>query len=286
MWRISGVVGGRLRRISGVGGDRLRRNSVGNVSIWTGLGFLAEKIILECEVREKRRDGEDDIGLIIRCKPTPVHAISVFITIHHGQTPPQSCHSPPSGALSLEAELVSGGGEEVGGFSGGGGGGRFGVEHELGGRARVFEGESWKALCGGGIRFLNANIEPSAKVWGALLNGATVCGDVELGIFVCYRLFEIEPEYTGNYITTANLFSRAGIWEEAEKVREKMKNLGFKKIPGSSWIETSGGLQSFIAKDVSNERTEEIYGILDRLLTFMREGYIVKDEFDEERICN
>ncbi|KAG5533950.1 hypothetical protein RHGRI_021130 [Rhododendron griersonianum] len=66
MWRISGVVGGRLRRISGVGGDRLRRNSVGNVPIWTGLGFLAEKIILECEVRERRRDGEDDIGLIIR----------------------------------------------------------------------------------------------------------------------------------------------------------------------------------------------------------------------------
>ncbi|KAF7138499.1 hypothetical protein RHSIM_Rhsim07G0224200 [Rhododendron simsii] len=85
-------------------------------------------------------------------------------------------------------------------------------------------------------------IEPSAKVWGALLNGASVFGDVELGMFVCDHLFEIEPEYTGNYIIMANLFSRAGRWEEAEKVREKMKNLGLKKIPGSSWIETSGGL--------------------------------------------
>lgn len=126
-------------------------------------------------------------------------------------------------------------------------------------------------------------IEPSAKVWGALLNGASVSGDVELGMFVCDRLFEIEPENTGNYIIMANLFSRAGRWEEAEKVREKMRSLGLKKIPGSSWIETSGGLQSFIAKDVSNERTEEIYGMLDRLLTFMREeGYVLMDEFDEE----
>ncbi|KAE9458765.1 hypothetical protein C3L33_09330, partial [Rhododendron williamsianum] len=130
-------------------------------------------------------------------------------------------------------------------------------------------------------------IEPSAKVWGALLNGASVFGDVELGMFVCDRLSEIEPENTGNYIIMANLFSGAGRWEEAKKVREKMKNLGLKKIPGSSWIETSGGLQTFIAKDVTNERTEEIYAMLDRLLSFMRDqGYVLMDEFDEEALCN
>ncbi|XP_059667749.1 pentatricopeptide repeat-containing protein At2g37310-like [Cornus florida] len=130
-------------------------------------------------------------------------------------------------------------------------------------------------------------IEPSAKVWGALLNGASVSRDVELGKFACDRLFEIEPENTGNYIIMANLFSQAGRWEEAERVREKMKNIGLKKIPGSSWIQTGGGLQSFIAKDVSNVRTEEIYGMLDRLLELMREeGYLLVDEFDEESVCN
>ncbi|KAL6998266.1 hypothetical protein U1Q18_008392 [Sarracenia purpurea var. burkii] len=130
-------------------------------------------------------------------------------------------------------------------------------------------------------------IEPSAKVWGALLNGASLCGDVELGKFVCDLLFDIEPENTGNYIIMANLFSRAGRWEEAEKVRDKMKSLGLKKIPGSSWIETSGGLQSFVAKDASNERTQEIYELLDRLLKLMKEeGYVSMDEVDEESICN
>ncbi|KAA8518831.1 hypothetical protein F0562_016395 [Nyssa sinensis] len=130
-------------------------------------------------------------------------------------------------------------------------------------------------------------IEPSAKVWGALLNGASVSGDVELGKFVCDRLFEIEPENTGNFIIMANLFSRAGRWEEAEKVRERMKNIGLKKIAGSSWIETSGGLQSFIAKDVANERTEELYRMLDGLLELMREeGYVLMDEIDEESVCN
>ncbi|KAF8396662.1 hypothetical protein HHK36_018287 [Tetracentron sinense] len=128
-------------------------------------------------------------------------------------------------------------------------------------------------------------IEPSPKVWGALLNGASVSGDVELGKFVCDRLFEIEPQNTGNYIILANLYSRARRWEEAEMIRDKMKKIGLKKIPGCSWIETTQGFQSFIARDVSNQWTEEIYGILEGLAELMREeGYVSGDELDEESI--
>ncbi|KAF7818559.1 pentatricopeptide repeat-containing protein [Senna tora] len=127
------------------------------------------------------------------------------------------------------------------------------------------------------------SIEPSARVWGALLHGASVYGDVEMGKFACDHLFEIEPENTGNYIIMANLYSQAGRWEEADKVRGKMKAIGLKKIRGSSWIETSGGLLSFIAKDVSNARSDEIYALLEGLFGLMREeGYVVQEELDEE----
>jgi pentatricopeptide repeat protein len=85
-------------------------------------------------------------------------------------------------------------------------------------------------------------IEPNAKVWGALLHGASLCVDVELGKFACDHLFEIEPENTGNYAIMANLYSQAGKWKEADEVRERMIQCGLKKIPGSSWIETSNGL--------------------------------------------
>ncbi|KAF5728813.1 pentatricopeptide repeat-containing protein [Tripterygium wilfordii] len=129
-------------------------------------------------------------------------------------------------------------------------------------------------------------VKPTAKVWGALLNGASVTGDVELGKFVCDHLFEIEPENTGNYIIMANLYSKAGRWEEANKVRKKMNRVGLKKIPGSSWIETSGGLKNFIARDLSNDGKEEIYTMLEGLLELMREeGYFVGEEFDEEIVC-
>nr|KYP33559.1 Pentatricopeptide repeat-containing protein At2g37310 family [Cajanus cajan] len=50
-------------------------------------------------------------------------------------------------------------------------------------------------------------IQPSAKVWGALLHGASVYGDVEVGKFAFDHLFEMEPENTGNYVIMANLYS-------------------------------------------------------------------------------
>ncbi|XP_073132845.1 pentatricopeptide repeat-containing protein At2g37310 [Henckelia pumila] len=79
-------------------------------------------------------------------------------------------------------------------------------------------------------------IEPSTKVWGALFTGASEFGDVELGKFVYNHLIELEPDDPSNYIIMANLYSEAGRWEEAEKVRETLKNLGLKKVAGSSRV--------------------------------------------------
>ncbi|GAA0174595.1 hypothetical protein LIER_27958 [Lithospermum erythrorhizon] len=128
-------------------------------------------------------------------------------------------------------------------------------------------------------------IEPSAGVWGALLNGASVSGDVELGKLASNHLFEMEPENTGNYVIMANLYAKAGRWHEAERVREKMKNIGLHKIAGSSWIETPHGVHCFVAKDESNTRSEEIYDTICGLLKLMmEEGYVMMPELDEEGV--
>ncbi|PIN08041.1 hypothetical protein CDL12_19386 [Handroanthus impetiginosus] len=99
-------------------------------------------------------------------------------------------------------------------------------------------------------------IEPTAQVWGALLSGASESGDVELAEFVCNHLFKLEPENPSNYIVMANLYSKAGKWEEAERIREKLANTRFKKVAGSSRVEAYGGLQSFIAGGAINERNK------------------------------
>ncbi|RZC83854.1 hypothetical protein C5167_046635 [Papaver somniferum] len=128
-------------------------------------------------------------------------------------------------------------------------------------------------------------IEPSAKVWGALLNGISVSGDVNLGRFICEKLFEIEPQNTWNYVVLANLYVRAGMWDDAVMVRGRMKKMGLKKLPGCSWIETDNGLQTFVARDVSSERIADIYDVLGGLIELMREeGYVSITELDEEML--
>lgn len=125
-------------------------------------------------------------------------------------------------------------------------------------------------------------LEPSTKVWGALLHGASASGDVELGKFAFDRMFEIEPENTGNYVIMANLFFRVGKFDEAEKVREKMEAVGLKKIPGTSWIETSRGSESFVARDTLHECSEDIHEALDGLLRLMTQEGRVPQKHDVE----
>ncbi|KAF5204475.1 Pentatricopeptide repeat-containing protein [Thalictrum thalictroides] len=134
---------------------------------------------------------------------------------------------------------------------------------------------------------LKMPVEPCAKVWGALVSGVSVSGDVELGMFVCDRLFELEPDKSWNYIFLANLYSQAGQWDEAERVREKMRNMGVKKSSGCSWIETSGGLLSFTAGDISRNM-EDMNEMLELLIQMMKEeGYVATIELDEENVfCN
>lgn len=126
-------------------------------------------------------------------------------------------------------------------------------------------------------------VEPNAKTWGALLNGAAIYRDVEVGRLAFERLVEIEPENTGNYILMANLYSGVGRWEEAEIVRGKLKRVGLAKVPGCSWIGTSQGSQVFVARDARNGRSEEMHMALEGLVGLTREeGYASKEEFDEE----
>ncbi|KAF2311971.1 hypothetical protein GH714_027640 [Hevea brasiliensis] len=88
-------------------------------------------------------------------------------------------------------------------------------------------------------------IEPNAKVWGALLHGASVSGDVELGKFICDHLLEIEPENTGTMSSWPICIPRQGNGKKLMR-SERMNKVGLKKIAGSSWIETSKGIQGLL----------------------------------------
>ncbi|KAG6480893.1 hypothetical protein ZIOFF_057481 [Zingiber officinale] len=65
------------------------------------------------------------------------------------------------------------------------------------------------------------SFESNVKVWGALLNGATVHGDDELGHFAFEHLLESELGCKGNYLLMVNLYSKVVRWEEVRESVEK-----------------------------------------------------------------
>ncbi|KAL5728637.1 hypothetical protein ACHQM5_001701 [Ranunculus cassubicifolius] len=75
-----------------------------------------------------------------------------------------------------------------------------------------------------------------AGAWGALLGGCRVHGNVELGEIAARRLFEIEPENTGNYVLLANIYASVDRWDDAERIREMISERGISKCMGRSWV--------------------------------------------------
>lgn len=83
-------------------------------------------------------------------------------------------------------------------------------------------------------------MEPDGAVWGALLGGCHVHGNVEVGERVAKRLLSLEPERSGYYVLLANIYAAAGRFDDAERVRGFMKERNVGKVPGWSLIEGDG----------------------------------------------
>ncbi|KAF7083071.1 hypothetical protein CFC21_086889 [Triticum aestivum] len=93
--------------------------------------------------------------------------------------------------------------------------------------ARAWEIASRKE-CGGNI---------GVSTWGALLSACCDCRNVELGRLAARKAIELEPRNVGIYVELSNLYANAGLWEEINKLREVMKDRGFEKNVGSTWVE-------------------------------------------------
>lgn len=133
-------------------------------------------------------------------------------------------------------------------------------------------------------------IEPHAGVYGALLNASRIHKRLDLGEFAADKLFQLEPNNSGNYILLSNIYASAGRWEDVSRMREIMRQLGVKKTTGWSWVEYKGKMHKFIVGDRSHELTAEIYRLLGKLGRKMRSlGYmadkscVLRDVEEEEK---
>uniref|UniRef100_A0A2P2QVA0 Uncharacterized protein MANES_01G036700 n=1 Tax=Rhizophora mucronata TaxID=61149 RepID=A0A2P2QVA0_RHIMU len=113
-------------------------------------------------------------------------------------------------------------------------------------------------------------MEPDSVLWGALLAGCVIHGNVDLGETAAERLIVLQPNSTGNYALLANLYAYGRRWDDLARTRQMMKDRGLRKSPGCSWIEDREEIHAFLSCDRSHKRTEEIYATLDNLTLYMK----------------
>ncbi|WCJ30406.1 Pentatricopeptide repeat (PPR) superfamily protein [Euphorbia peplus] len=96
--------------------------------------------------------------------------------------------------------------------------------------------------------------EPGESVLGALLSGCVIHQDVEIGKRVIKMMFlRGKCVSDGELMMFSNLYANCGDWEEANKWREMMNELGIVKTAGVSLIEVNGRFGKFMAGEISKE---------------------------------
>ncbi|KAL0866068.1 hypothetical protein Bca101_045186 [Brassica carinata] len=100
-------------------------------------------------------------------------------------------------------------------------------------------------------------MEPDELIWGSLLSGSRILGDVKTCEAALKRLIELDPMNSGAYVLLSNV-------------------KGIKKVPGCSSVEVDGVIHEFVVGDESQEESESIYAMLDEIMQKLREeaGYV------------
>ncbi|WOL20615.1 hypothetical protein Cni_G29420 [Canna indica] len=106
-------------------------------------------------------------------------------------------------------------------------------------------------------------------LWGSLLGACRIHGNVEMGERLAKEILELQSGNSGIHTLIANIFAAADRWEDVNKVRREMKDLGIKKTPGCSSIEVNGVIREFLVRDTSYPENREIYLLLHSLSRVM-----------------
>lgn len=135
----------------------------------------------------------------------------------------------------------------------------YGCLIDLLGRAGFFD-EALEVMAG-------MKMKADEAIWGSLLNACRKYGHLDLAIVAVNNLVTLNPNNGGYISMMANLYGEMGNWVEARRARKMIKHQNAYKTPGCSWIMIDGKVNQFYSLDKSHPKSEEIYMILDSLMS-------------------
>ncbi|KAL0337914.1 UNVERIFIED_CONTAM: Pentatricopeptide repeat-containing protein [Sesamum calycinum] len=116
---------------------------------------------------------------------------------------------------------------------------------------------------------------PDVGVLGAFLGACRIHGNIDMAEEIGRQVIELEPNNSGRYVLLANLYAKAGRWEDVANIRKLMNDRGVKKVAGFSMIELEGTVSEFIAGGRTHPHATEIYAKLEEMLVRIKDlGYV------------
>ena len=117
-------------------------------------------------------------------------------------------------------------------------------------------------------------MKPDVLIWGSLLSGARMHGDIETCEVSLKKLVELDPSNSGAYVLLSNVYAKLGRYGEVRHLRDVMEMRGIKKVPGCSSVEIDGTLHEFTAGDDSNPEINDIHKMMDEIIKRLKKhGY-------------
>lgn len=113
----------------------------------------------------------------------------------------------------------------------------------------------------------------NADVFGAFLGACKMQGEIELAKWAMDRLLCLEPSEPVNYLLMSNTFAAAGAWKELAEVRSVMRTSCGNKVPGSSWIELGGTVQTFVSNDILLHQSMEMQHMMELTTTLVHKEH-------------
>ncbi|KAK1363879.1 Pentatricopeptide repeat-containing protein [Heracleum sosnowskyi] len=83
-------------------------------------------------------------------------------------------------------------------------------------------------------------MKPDIVIWGALLGGCRIHGNVEIAKQIVKHVLELETYSAGLYVLISNIYCEAQRWEDMKRIRKLMQQHGITKGSGISSIESTG----------------------------------------------
>ncbi|XP_024008699.1 pentatricopeptide repeat-containing protein At3g29230 [Eutrema salsugineum] len=130
------------------------------------------------------------------------------------------------------------------------------------------------------VEFINKMpVKADAVIWTTLLGASKVYKKVEVGELALEELVKLEPRNPANFVMLSNIYGDLGRFVDAARLKVAMRDTGFKKEAGVSWIETDDGLVKFYSSGEKHPQTEDLQRILKELKNF---NFLLDEEEEEE----